>query len=607
MPEDRPSLRAVIFTHFGNLVYEREFLGQTTPFIDLKDGYIESYAKVLRSYMECNREKKLISIVYTYIDWAVRKSLDDGKPAFKFEARRKREEQKLVAELRKRKGEERKLIAVLREAKTKAEEDLRNEGSRIPLENMPVFRYIGIDDLLELLTHLIQAGEPNLTSFLSGKGQQFTYDSPKFVEAVIRLARGRIPHLAIDPIIRFDEDVEPNARSIELLLQEYQEMERKQPFYFFSGTYGDPDGGDDTINDHAVRTHWFFPAGVKSLKLDLTDETLELIRNEELNLGDDVVETISVSLGIPREQPQQEKLELIKAIKQAYYFLADLSYLGATEVNNSALFYSETLKKLSGRTRAISRPERQVISGAGLIMSNLAVDLLPPFMNFTNQTVWVDDHVKRRLHEALQDISKTHTERVSKARSKQDRHKDGVKDSDMQFARKIYFERLLRGCLLHRIVVDLEGNPTEYSKLIEDIVAYRMKRNDPKLSKRRLGSLRNRLMIQVERHYTLVLRCWSSNEFEGTESFTWAKQLLATGSLNLEEKEKVESYGWVKQRIKDQRINIRKKQLKKEAVRQWLCQSVVQDAMDYIDLVRNWPIFTRAIARLEFSEWWLFK
>ncbi|MEK6320546.1 MAG: hypothetical protein AABN33_02560, partial [Acidobacteriota bacterium] len=95
MPEHRPSLKAVIFTHFGNLVYERKFLGQTTPFIDLKDGYIESYAKVLRSYMECNRKEKLISIVYIYVDWAVRKSLplettidDDGKPAFKFEARR---------------------------------------------------------------------------------------------------------------------------------------------------------------------------------------------------------------------------------------------------------------------------------------------------------------------------------------------------------------------------------------------------------------------------------------------------------------------------------------------------------------------------------------
>ncbi|MEK6320547.1 MAG: hypothetical protein AABN33_02565, partial [Acidobacteriota bacterium] len=521
--------------------------------------------------------------------------------------KRKREERKLIAELRKRKREERRLIAVLREAKTKAEEDLRNEGSGIPLENMPVFRYIVIDDLLELLTHLIQAGEPNLISFLYGKGQQFTYDSPKFVEAVIRLARGRIPHLAIDPIIRFDEDVEPNAMSIELLLQKYHEMEHKHTFYFFSGSYGDPNGGDDPINDHAVRTHWFFPVGTKSLKLDLKDGILELIRNEELNLDEQVVQRISDSVGLPREKPQQAKLKLIKAINQAYYFLADLSYLGATEVNNSASFYSKTLRELSGRTGAISRPERQVISGAGLIMSNLAVDLLPPFMNFTNQTVWVDDHVKRRLHEALQDISKTQTERVSEARSKQDRHKDGVKDSDIEFARKIYFERLLRGCLLHRIVVDLEGTPTEYSKLIEDIVAYRMKRNDPKLSKRRLGSLKKRLLKQVERHYTLVLRCWSSNEFEGTESFTWAKQLLATGSLNLEEKEKVESYGWVKQRIDDQRINIRKKQLKKEVVRQWLCESIVQDAMDYIDLVRNWPIFTRAIARLESSEWWLFK
>ena len=599
MPIHGPVPRAVVFTHFGNLVFERKDAGKTIPFRNLRDGYIERYSEVFQSYMECNRKKNLISIVYAYVDWAVRKSLPlektvdaAGQPTFKYEP--------------KLRGDEKELIRVLREAKRRAETRVSTGRNRIPSDNLPQFRYIGFDDLLGLLSNLIQAGEPNLTSFLCGKGQRFTYDSPKFVEAVIRLARGRIPHLAIDPIIRFDEDVEPNAKSIQILLQEYRETEYDHPFYFFSGTYGDPDGSDDPINDHAVRTHWFFPVGTKRLKLNLRDENLlELISTDDLSSGGTPAKKLG-SLRLPRTQTRQENVELIKAIRLAYHFLADLSYLGATEVNNSRKFYSKTVRELTKSKGVAERGERQVISGAGLIMSNLAVDLLPPFMNFANQTVWVDDHIKRRLHEALQDIGETHKERVRDARSRQDRHPGGIKDSDMEFARKVYFERLLRGCLLHRTVIDLEGTATEYSKLVEDIVAYRMTRNDPKLSKRSLGSLKKGLLRQLENHCELVLRCWSSTEFEGTESFTWAKRLLEAEVLNLQKEEEVECYGWVKERLKDKPPKIRNAQLRMDVVRRWLYESVAQDAMDYITLVRNWPIFTRAIARL-LSDWWLFR
>lgn len=595
MSAHRAFPKAVIFTHFGSLVYEKKVQEKVIPYRHLKDGYIKRYTEVLHSYMKCNRKKKLISRVYIYVDWAVRKSLPleitsdyDGKPTFKFNVQRRVEEQRL--------------IAVLKQAKDIAQTRLSSGRNRIPYDDFPEFYCIGMDNLLDLLRNLIQAGEPRLTSFLCGKGQQFTYDSPKFVEAVIRLARGRIPHLATDPIIRFDEDVEPNPRSIEILLQEYRDIEENHPFYFFSGTYGDPDGRDDPINDHAVRTHWFFPIGTKSLGLRLREEMLrELMRTEDMNT---LVRQMSDSPRLLRGQAVQKNLELLKATKQAYHFLADLSYLGATEVNNSSSFYSKAVRQLSARKGGTARSERQVISGAGLIMSNLAVDLLPPFMNFTNQTVWVDDHIKRLLHEALQDIAEKDRERVGAARLRQERHRDGIEPSDIGFARNAYFERLLRGCLLHRVIVNLEGDPTEYSKLIGDIVAYRMKKNDRKLSQPGLGSLKKRLQRQLEKHCALVLRCWSSREFDNSESFNWAKRLLAYPSLNLKEEKEVESYEWIKKRSKERPI--RGSQVRTEVVRQWLCESVVQDAMDYIDLVRNWPIFTRAIARLEFSETWLF-
>ncbi len=80
-------------------------------------------------------------------------------------------------------------------------------------------------------------------------------------------------------------------------------------------------------------------------------------------------------------------------------------------------------------------------------MTKNAIEVLPPFMSFQNLTIWVDDHLKRRLHEALGQMSKKNLEHINDALFHQDRHPEGIKkianqDIDGKKMLNDYFDRL---------------------------------------------------------------------------------------------------------------------------------------------------------------------
>ena len=87
----------------------------------------------------------------------------------------------------------------------------------------------------------------------------------------------------------------------------------------------------------------------------------------------------------------------------AWLFLRDIAECGATQVDNGP----EVSKKMQEfvakhrKGQLANRVSPQVISGAGLYMSHQAIHKLPPFMNLRNFVSWIDDHLKRRLHEAV--------------------------------------------------------------------------------------------------------------------------------------------------------------------------------------------------------------
>jgi hypothetical protein len=93
-----------------------------------------------------------------------------------------------------------------------------------------------------------------MISDLAGEDGAFTYDSPKFVEAVIRLARGANPAHGVYPVLRFDEDVDVNEAAIDSLLGRVSFATQSNLYdcSFFSGGYGS-EKGLVPVNDFAVR------------------------------------------------------------------------------------------------------------------------------------------------------------------------------------------------------------------------------------------------------------------------------------------------------------------------------------------------------------------
>jgi hypothetical protein len=528
MAKANPS--AVVFTHFGSA---RKGIRN-----------INDYKPIFKRYLECNKTKKMLSIVYIYIDYALHAVVHRDYEYDKNNQILSIDPQVLAEENEMRN----KLLAI--ETKTRHELGMERD--------LPHFQYVGIEELIELLNS-IRDIDNSLVQYLAAPDGKFTYDSPKFVEAIIRIARGNHPFLAINPIIRIDEDAEPNAQGIRKLINAYMEM-KNSSFFFFSGSYGIKNGGYDPLNDHAVRTHWFFPTGTKKSKTK--------------NAKNPIVYPTGTT-----------SKEIVEMFKKANLFLSDLTELGGKQKKDK---YSVSLRTIlgSGRKNKIVPESPQVISGAGLIMNHKAVSLLPPFMNFSTLTTWVDDHIKRSLHEAIGDIDYEDLLNVIDAKFKQDRHPNGIRCDnqfdDFAWAKNSYFERLLSGCLLDRIIMNLDRSATEYSECIEKITKYKcislISKAQNKFNKKQIISPRSShplipsMLQNVYERYDEVIKCWKSAEFVGTLSYEWA-----ASKDNPSEKKRI-------------------------------CEAIIKDALAYIDLVLVWPTFRSAILRLDImSNFWLFR
>jgi len=488
--------RAVVFTHFGSLVWKYATNPQEAE---------EFYKEILTAHLRCGDQ---VGLLYVYIDSGLKaaiQTLPKGAAAHQSSF-------SIPAEIFTR---EKEFKGFLKRIEHEARRKLN-----MPNYHPPKIHYVGVADLLGYLDELFHV-DPALLSHLCGPEQQFTYDTPKFVEAIIRLARGGAPHLARHPIIRIDEDAEPSPEALKVLLARYAEISRRESIFFFSGVYGNNSGEYDPVNDHAVRTHWFFPPGSNN-----------------------------------------------KYRAQCEMFLSDLTYLGAPQFTPKHIRkMSKPLQEiLKAGVRLPSRDSAQVISGAGLITSRVAIAILPPFMNFKDLTTWVDDYAKRLLHELIGDLKTTDMESVLHARIRQDRHPSGIKEEDIDYAYIKYFDRLLRGCIFLRLIKDNDGKPTEYANLIGRIVQYHQ--GSIEESEREL--LREAMTTIALKRYDEVIRCWASYEFVGTSSCKWARTRNAD-------------------------------------FRALTCDGLVDDALRYLNLLLKWPIFVRAVDRLKYiANDWLF-
>ena len=169
-------VQAVMFTHCASLKYENE-----ASFQAKEGGYIRNYKESFKDFLICNEKESIVSDLFLYIDAGVKELVKlQLENADKF---------KLDAEINERAQIFKELL--------KTSEDQARAELNLNKSQPPTFHYVGVQELTILLNNLWKV-DPSLLKpgMFLGINNQFTYDSPKFVEAVIRLARGDIPHLA---------------------------------------------------------------------------------------------------------------------------------------------------------------------------------------------------------------------------------------------------------------------------------------------------------------------------------------------------------------------------------------------------------------------------
>lgn len=280
---------------------------------------------------------------------------------------------------------------------------------------------IGFDRLVDVLSRLQQRAKESkqqIGLLLLGSGEYMRYDSPKMVDAILRIAGRRTG----SPVLRIDDDVCPNEQSLKRLLDIYKRMpdRDREAVFCFSGGYGrwtyenDAERESALLNNYAVRTH------------HLAERRL--------------------SPGGGWELPPD-------ACRK---FLEGLSEIGAPQ-------------GFAPDNSGGDRQDAQVISGGGFCLSYGAIKKLPPFANLDNPITWIDDHLKRLLHEALGDLGRNaRVSRVVGATFQQNRHPKGIKDDHMRPERvQPYLATLARGCIFAALIGDRK-QLGPYSESIDD-------------------------------------------------------------------------------------------------------------------------------------------
>ncbi len=489
--------KAVVFTHYG--INPDKF---ATP--QGRNSWLIETSKVFDSYVS----SKAVGLIFIYISRGLEQAV----------ARRNSG----TLQMDDLEGEERIRNLILMALDMSAARQGSSAGT-----NAPKVVVVGVPELSSLLNKLMK-NERELLENLYGKTnatgpEVFTYDAPKFVEAVIRIARGEDDHCSRHPILRIDADVAIDDDAVRQIVEQVQIHHAQSPnrYYFFSGCYRGSQANEPE-NEHAVRVHWLY------------NETTGTIRPE------------------------------------ADVFLRDIQEIGARQIDPLQKSPSMPCAKLIDQRnkREKARPAAQVISGAGLVMSLQAIKRLPPDMNATHMIVWIDDYLRRALHEAIYDIAESEIERVITAKFEQIRHPDGILPKDIEFAKNRYFDRLLRGCLMDAAIKQTDGRPGPVAKCVTDVIDRGLTKFD---SPGREVQLSNDIKDAVGIRFDEVMSIWRDADYGNDILSEWAR------ANDIPTK------------------------------RDEYCAETSDDAIAYVKLVMDWRIYVNAIERLEpYDAYWVF-
>jgi len=202
---------------------------------------------------------------------------------------------------------------------------------------------------------------------------------------------------------------------------------------------------------------------------------------------------------------------------------------------------NRVLAFLRGLTDYGANPFRQVISGAGLCLSDGAILDLPPYSNMRQNVMWIDDHLKYSLHHELGHfdihIGEVGHARVGAAQFDQLRLDSAPTYNDVRWHIKNYMLRLLMGCVADgwlRAVPALKKALTKQhtrqqlqqakkllrqhvphlyaSEFLETMLGVHASSPDPDRRKRFKQLLWESALARLK----YVVECWSRPEFKGT-------------------------------------------------------------------------------------------
>jgi hypothetical protein len=259
-------------------------------------------------------------------------------------------------------------------------------------------RFVTSLDLEDILGHINEVAAGDLSRYWIGDPiGGIRYDTPKIVEAILRL---RVIGNGV-PVLRVDHDVL------------FRDENASIPHLGLLGQIGASlTAYDLRVRELSVSTFLF------SASYDL-DLLRRLDAKVKLSDDDDPFEAWSGAFATrvyPALLADRDEIYRICSLTPEQQDVEwDLYVMTHVDPDLAKKFYglrpSPGIQAdgTSGLTSVGAHPVHSVISGALLCLSEGAILGLPPFSNFRNNVMWIDDHLKYSLHRAMHHFTSAET------------------------------------------------------------------------------------------------------------------------------------------------------------------------------------------------------
>jgi len=518
-------------------------------------------------------------------------------------------------------------------------------------ELLPRLRFITAIDLHKIFGRITNSAfADRLKGWMVGDTEGIRYDSPKIVEAIVRL---RLLGSGV-PVFRVDYDVllrdkdNRDKKNLEFsstigsCLMAYQ-LRRDSPnlsSFIFSASYDhkilrDPRATDDFHAWGQAYATRVFPA----LRFDkaLITQTLHTINkqmDEASRSQAHEEKTKAAKDKTPEEEAKQKaanewdlKEAGRKIVAQAWDSYAEKAFSAPLARKFFGFNDEQFVVSESGGIGEIgAHPMASVISGAMLYLSDGAILDLPPFSNFSLNVSWIDDHLKYCLHRELRHLRRPTLDTDGRELKRNDLltyskidnvivQKAGRKiDKDLRwYIFDVYLPTLLRGTMLDAWITPdpllkyrseelTEENRDACRELIErsqsgGLLASALQRSLAacRFTRKARVNLETKLKHSALKRITQVRQQWAAlrdNEV-GTFASIWANGQARSYCPDL----KLKYSGIVTNPnlALDQELTIYHLS---PAVSEDLNQ-LIKDACNYIDWTRDWPTIVQVVRSIE--------